>query len=134
MRARFGAMVMLTTTMLAAGSTALAQSPSCIPTGAGAAPYGGDWTRLHRDERIALCKEGERREQERQQARRGTDAVPPSAEATRPEHVTGEKEPAPTADRTDPSLRPQSGHRPILRGTDASGVPLFTDDPNLLRR
>jgi hypothetical protein len=133
MRATLWAIVMLTTTALAASSLALAQSPSCIPTGAGAAPYSGDWTRLHRDERIARCKEAERQEQERLQARKGTETVPPPV-ATRPEPTTAETQAAPEADRTDPPRQPPQADRPILRGTDASGVPIFTDDPNLLRR
>jgi len=127
-------MVVLTIAMLAAGSTALAQSPACIPSGAGAAPYSGDWTRLHRDERIALCKEGERREQEREEARRRTEAVPPPVVATRPEPARGEKQAAPEAGRPDAPRQSPQPERSILRGTDASGVPLLTDDPNLLRR
>jgi hypothetical protein len=131
-------LLMLSVAALAGGSPAFAQFSSCIPTGEGAAPYSGDWTRLHRDERIALCKEGERREQERQrQARKeARDVSPPAtapqpAGATRPEPITGEAQAAPDP---EPCRRFPESCRPILRGRDASGVPIITDDPNFLRR
>ena len=132
MRARLGPMIVLTTAALAGGAPALAQSPPCIPSGVGAAPYTGDWTHLPRDQRIALCKEGERREQERQKQaqQQAPEASPPAttprpAATAPPEPTTGDTQAATAGDRME---------RPILRGTDASGVPLLTDDPNLLRR
>ena len=141
MRRVVAAAIMVASAALAAvGSPAAAQWSPCIPSGVGAAPYTGDWTHLPRDQRIALCEEGERRERARQAEQKKAEAArdakkasepavpePPRAEASRPEPGA-----APSPPVSDPPRPAPRG--PILRGTDASGVPILTDDPNLLRR
>lgn len=139
MRLLLPASVVLTIALGAAPiSSAFAQAPSCIPSGEGAAPYTGDWTRIPRAERIALCKEGERREQARQQEseqarqqerqQEGKEAAAARRAAQKVTEQTAVEPQAP------PERGRMDGPGPILRGTDASGLPILTDDPNILRR
>src|SRR4029453_10159621 len=112
-RLRLPASVVLTIAFCAAPiSSAFAQAPSCIPSGEGAAPYTGDWTRIPRAERIALCQEGQRREEarpqeteqawqrERAQERKEADAAPRAAQKV-PEQTAGEPQGPPERGRRD---------------------------------